>query len=418
MYLDKRRLVIDCQLAGVAGDMMVAALLDLGVGIGGFIDAMEEAGQYLGGYTGLEIGVEEVYRGGFKAKKLYVTSQERGQHVQGSELRDAVENFSQSIGLSQDACAFASRSIDTLIDAEVEIHGETPGEVHLHEAGTIDTVIDVVGTAYALEELGFFKETEKYSTPVAVGGGLFKFSHGTVQSPAPATLEILRSKSFPMVGGPISFELSTPTGVALLVNMVDKTSNLYPAVRPEAVGYGAGSKDFKEIPNVLRITVGKPLDHGLLSDEIYVLETNLDDATGETIGYTIDRIMREGARDISVIPISTKKNRPGQILKIIADKENVERLSLVLMEETGTLGVRIYPCKRHILAREKTQTEIEVGGAKERVGVKVSTSRNGRVIQVKPEHDDVRRIAEKTGKPLRTIREKALEKAKRELETV
>ena len=155
-----------------------------------------------------------------------------------------------------------------------------------------------------MENLNFLN-MKVYSTPVAVGGGLFKFSHGTVSSPAPATVEILRSKGFPMIGGSVKSELATPTGVSLLVNLVHEGVRFYPLMKPTAIGYGAGTKDFAEMPNVLRIVLGESLDYQLLRDEIFVLETNLDDMTGEIIGHTIDRLLREEARDVSVIPMFT-----------------------------------------------------------------------------------------------------------------
>jgi uncharacterized protein (DUF111 family) len=186
-------------------------------------------------------------------------------------------------------------------------------------------------------------------------------------------------------------------------------------MKPRALGYGAGSKDFEDIPNVLRAALGEPLSYGLLSDEIYVLETNLDDATGEVIGYALDKLLQEGARDVSVIPMSTKKNRPGQILKIIADKEDVERLSLVLMEETGTLGVRVYPCMRYILARKTVPIEVEVEGVNEPVNVKVSMNSEGKIIQIKPEYEDVKHLADRTGESLRGIMDRVIEKAKQTL---
>jgi len=392
---------------------MVGALLNLGVDTDKFINIMKTAGQHLEGCTGLEIEVEEVSRRGFQAKKLNVRAEEHDHHVHGFELRAAIENCTEKMNLSIEGKNLALKSIDSLIYAEAKIHGESPGAVHLHEAGSIDTVVDIVGSALALEELGLLKDTKIYSTPVAVGGGLFKFSHGTVPSPAPATLEILRSKGFPMVGGPIDFELTTPTGAALLVNMVDEVAPFYPTIKPMRTGYGAGTKDFQTIPNVLRITIGEPLDYCLLSDEIYVMETNLDDVTGEVIGYTIDRVLQEGARDISVIPMTTKKNRPGYILKMISDKENVERLSLLLMEETGTLGVRMYPCKRHILARETIPIEFKIEELNEVIHMKVSMNTEGRIIQIKPEYDDVKHLAEKTGKTLREIMNLVIEKVRR-----
>jgi uncharacterized protein (DUF111 family) len=200
----------------------------------------------------------------------------------------------------------------------------------------------------------------------------------------------------------------------LLVNIVDEAAPFYPPIKPMRTGYGSGTKDFESMPNIVRLTLGEPIRSNLIVDEIYVLETNLDDATGEVIGYTIDRALQEGARDISVIPMTTKKNRPGHILKVITDRENVHRLTMLLMEETGTLGVRMYPSKRHILARDVTPMEIKLEGLEETVLVKVSRNREGRVIQVKPEFDDVRSLAEKTGKTLREIMGLVSEQARRE----
>jgi len=271
--------------------------------------------------------------------------------------------------------------------------------------GSADTLIDILGVAAAVEELGFFKDTLIYSTPVAVGGGIFKFSHGAFSSPAPVTLEILRSKGFAMVGGPVKAELATPTGVALLVNLVHEVVCFYPSMVPVVVGYGAGSRDLKDVSNVLRIVVvvGEPLDYGLLRDEMCVLETNLDDVTGEVIGHTVDRLLSEGVRDVCIVPMFTKKNRPGHIVKVIVDKEDVERISRILMEETGTLGVRIIPCSRHILAREIISVEIDTELGKETVRLKVAKDSRGKILHAKPEYDDIKRLAEKLNKPLKEI---------------
>ena len=169
------------------------------------------------------------------------------------------------------------------------------------------------------------------------------------------------------------------------------------------------------MPNIVRLTLGEPTRSSLMVDEIYVLETNLDDATGEVIGYTIDRMLQGGARDISVIPMTTKKNRPGHILKVITDRENVHPLTMLLMEETGTLGVRMYPSKRHILTRDVTSMEVKLKGLEGIVQVKVSRNREGRVIQVKPEFEDVRSLAEKTGRTLREIMSLVTDQARREI---
>lgn len=287
-------LIIDCQLSGIAGDMLVGALLDLGIDIDDFVEKMNTASRYLDGYPDFEVKVESVNRHGFQAKKLHVYPLEHMEehrhmhehthelpqthihehehtqsrehheeqvhhHANGSDIRDAITEMIKDLGLSDEALILAESAIDSLINAEAKMHGSTPDQVHLHEAGTIDTVVDIVGTVYAMEKLGLFKDTKIYGTPVAVGGGLFDISHGKISSPAPATLEILRTKKYPMMGGPIKFELTTPTGAALLVNIVDEVQEFYPPLKPTSVGYGAGTKNFEIMANVVRMTLGESL---------------------------------------------------------------------------------------------------------------------------------------------------------------
>ena len=340
-------------------------------------------------------------RGGIRAKKIDVEARET-QRMRGAELVEAIRKCVERLNLTAKAREFALNTVNTLLSVEARLHGENVETLHLHEVGKIDMPAEVVGSAVALEDLNVFK-SKVYSTPVAVGGGLLKFSHGTVSSPAPATLEILKTKGFPMKGGPIESELSTPTGAALLVNLVDEVTTFYPSIRPLKVGYGAGTKDFKGFPNVLRVVLGEAVKYGLFRDEIVVLETNVDDVTGEVIGHVIEKLLEAGARDVSVIPMLTKKNRPGQILKVITDKENLERLSRLLIEETGSLGVRWYPCERYILAREPVEFKLSIDGRSEPVRVKVSRDSNGSIVQVKPEYEDARRVAEEAGKPLREV---------------
>lgn len=404
--------VVDCQIAGISGDMFVGALLDLGADAKKTVRSMELVKDYVEGCDSLKVIVNDVTRHGLRAKKVEVKAVEKFDHRTGIELTDALSKCLMKLKLSKDACNFAASTLETIIKAEARVHGEGVEDVHLHEAGSVDTLADIVGTATALEDLGIFKETKVYSMPVAVGGGLFRFSHGVVPSPAPATIEILRSEHFMVRGGPVEAELATPTGAALLVNLADTSTHTYPPLKPKLIGYGAGSKDFKETPNILRITLGEPLEYKFLSDEIFVLETNLDDVPGEVVGYTMDRLLGEGARDVSIIPIFTKKNRPGQILKIITDRQKVERLSQIIIEETGTLGVRIYPCKRYILKRKTIPVKVEIEGKKETIKVKVSKELGGKGIQVKPEYDDVKKLADKTGKPLREIIDLVVKKAR------
>lgn len=395
--------VIDCQLAGISGDMLLGALIDLGADIKKTVNAIQSIKDYLRGCNQLEVSVHDVTRCGFSAKKVTVTIKETLKQRTGGELKTALLNCLKNLKLSHEAYSFAVSSLETLIEAESKIHGENLEKVHLHEIGSADTLADIIGAATALEDLGFLKKARIYSTPAAVGGGLFNFSHGIVPSPAPATLEILRMNNFPFSGGSINTELTTPTGAALLVNMVDEVVQFYPPMRPVSTGYGAGAKDFKEFPNVVRILLGERYGQTFLLDKIYVLETNLDDVSGEIIGYTINRLLEKGAKDVSVVPTITKKNRPGHILRVIVSKEDVEPLARILMEETGTLGVRVVPYNRFVLSRQIVHIEVNVDGIREKVAVKITRDQDGKIIQIKPEYEDAKRIASKTNKSLRKI---------------
>jgi uncharacterized protein (TIGR00299 family) protein len=410
----RKIMVVDAQMAGVSGDMLVGALLDLGAKADRIIEAMKTLKDFLRGCKSLEIDVRDTTRRGLRAKKVDVKIEEEVTERKGAELIEAARSSIENLRLSRKAKQYVLDCLSTLVDAEARVHGGSAKTVHLHETGSVDTLADIIGSAFALEDLDLFTGAKVYSTPVAVGGGLLNFSHGTVSSPAPTTLEILRSKGFPMKGGPVEVELATPTGVSLLTNLASEFVRFYPLVKPIAVGYGAGAKDFAEMPNVLRITLGEPCTYSLLSDEIYILETNLDDVTGEVIGYAVDKLLYEGARDISIIPAFSKKNRPTQIIKVIADKASLEHLSRTLVEETGTLGVRIYPCERRVLDRESTSIEVMIDDIKELINVKVAKDNRGEIIQMKPEYKDVKKLADRTGRPLREIMD-AVKKTAREL---
>jgi uncharacterized protein (TIGR00299 family) protein len=403
-------LIIDCQIAGISGDMFLGALIDLGADTNKIVSAIKSLENPVYGYKNVKITIQQVLRRGFTATKIDVTA-ESTSRKNGGELVEIVEKASKNLKLSAEAQQFASNVIRTLVDSEMKLHKKSLADVHLHEVGLVDTPAEIIGAAVALENLGLFN-AKIYATPASVGGGLFKFSHGTVSSPAPATLEIFRSKNFPIKGGPVETELTTPTGASIIVNLAHEISCFYPEVTPLKVGYGTGNKDFEEMPSVLRLTIGEPLEKWLLKDEVAILETNLDDVTGEIIGNTLDILLREGAKDVSIIPLFTKKNRPGQMLKIVADQKDVKHLSRVMIEETGTLGVRVYPCERHIINREVIAVDVRVDNVKARVKVKVAKDKKGKIIRVKPEYEDAKRLSDKTGKPLREINDIITSKAR------
>ncbi|MCW3983277.1 MAG: nickel pincer cofactor biosynthesis protein LarC [Candidatus Bathyarchaeota archaeon] len=409
MVETKKVLVIDCNACGVAGDMLLGAFLDLGVNVERIITAIKTLENPEFGYNHIDIAIDEVVRGEFRATQITVNSA-TAEKRHGNELIGIVEKAAAGIYMSQKAREFASKAIHTLIEAEAALHKTSFEDAHLHEVALVDTAAEIIGCAVALDDLNLF-EAKIYSTPLAVGGGLVKFSHGTVAVPAPATLAILQSKNFPFHGGPIETELATPTGAAILVNLVNEVTNFYPAIVPLKVGFGAGTKEFPDMPAVLRVTVGNAVDTGVASDEIAVLETNVDDLSGEILGYTIDKLLAEGAKDVSITPMVTKKNRLGQIVKVIADQKDATHLSKVLIAETGTLGVRVNYCQRHIVNREVAMVDLTVMGNKASVRVKVSKNAQGEVIRVKPEFEDLKVLAEKTGKPLRELVELAVSKA-------
>jgi hypothetical protein len=402
--------MIDCQAAGVAGDMILGALLDLGADASKVTLAIKSLEKAEFGYKDVVVDIQRVMRKGFCATKIDVTAQGKTRK-DGSQLIKIVEETAANLKLSSKAQKYASNVIHTLVDAETQLHGHHLHNAHLHEVGMVDTAAEIIGSAVAMDDLGFFN-AKIVATPVSVGGGLFEFSHGTVSSPSPAALAIFQSKNFPIKGGPVESELATPTGASIIVNLASEISSFYPPMAPVKVGYGAGTKEFPNLANLLRITVGKPIDDGLAADQIAVLETNVDDVSGEIIGYCVERLLAEGAKDVSVIPMYTKKNRPGQIIKVIADQKDAKHLTDVLIAETGTLGVRVYFSERHIIPRESCSVDLVIGGVKEPIKVKVSKNSRGEVIRVKPEYDDLKKLAEKTGKPLRELSELAVSRAR------
>lgn len=218
-----------------------------------------------------------------------------------------------------------------------------------------------------------------------------------------------------MIGGPVEGELITPTGASLLVNLVHVAKLFYPDIRPYAIGYGAGTKDFGRVPNILRIVIGNAVDYNLLTDRVYVLETNLDDVDGEIIGYTIERLMNENVRDVCIVPVMMKKNRPGQILKVIVDEKDIRRISKMIIDETGSLGVRSYPVQRHLVSREIMPIELLMDDTPRTVRVKIARNKNGEIINIKPEYEDARNISQVANKPLREIQELIREAAAKKL---
>jgi len=398
-------------MAGIAGDMFVAALLDLGAGEEPVVSAMEGVARHVPDCSRIRVKPRPVLRSHIGGLYLEVQIEESRQPRLGKVLLEAVKRATEEIDISKPAASYAQRAVRLLVEAEASVHRRPPEEVHLHAAGSADTVADVVGAAVALDQLGLANpdNTQHYALPVAVGGGAFQSGHGRLVSPGPAVTYLLTQAGLTLSGGPVDAELATPTGAALLAALNPTPAQVYPLILPEAIGYGAGSADLSGVPNLLRLVAGRlPREASiLLRDQVVVLETNVDDVAGETLGYLVERLMEEGAKDVTILPTVTKKSRPGHLISVIAAPEDEARLARLIIEETGSLGVRVTVCNRHLLARELRPVKIKLGGREMEVRVKVSTDRAGNILQVKPEYEDVRRAAIATGQPLSEVARRA-----------
>jgi uncharacterized protein (TIGR00299 family) protein len=384
--------------AGASGDMIMASLLDLGADQ----DAVRKAVESVG--CQLEVTIQE--KSHIMACRARVIS-DRGFH----SLSEAVSILKNST-LHGKALQDALSALDILAEAEGQVHGVSPQQAHFHEIGALDALADIAGSCAARHSLS---AARVLSRPVSVGGGYISSSHGLLSVPGPAATEILRSKEMPWKGGPVEEELLTPTGAALLAVLVDEFVCSIPPIRAEKVGYGAGKREMV-LPNVLRSIIAETIPapqegkmHGAHGDQIVQLETNVDDVTGEVLGYLIEQLMQAGALDVSVLPALMKKGRAGSVIRAISRSEDMQHLSRVMIRETGSLGVRIFPSIHRLVAtREQRDVQVDISGRVHRARVKESRL-DGELLSIKPEYEDCRRISSETGLPLRMVIKKVEE---------
>ncbi|HUY85666.1 MAG TPA: nickel pincer cofactor biosynthesis protein LarC [Acidimicrobiales bacterium] len=407
----KRAAWFNC-FSGVAGDMVLGSLIDAGADletINTMLAGLGDAGPFVSvrkvlrsNLTATKIEIAECsdvrVRGshGAASPEQHQQQQQQQQHQQQQQqasarpYRDIVARI-QSGGLPERVTRRSLAIFDSLAQAESRIHGIDPDDVHFHEIGGIDCLGDIVGTAIALELLAI---DEIFVGPITVGTGTIQSAHGILPNPSPATVELL--KGFEVKGSDLAFELATPTGAAIFATLSSSSSPL-PAMSIETTGYGAGSRELDRMPNCTQVVIGELVGGSETGTELGqpldILETNLDDTTGEVLAYTMDRLFQAGAEDVWITPTSGKKGRPAYTLSVMCDPSASPRLSSIIIHETGTLGVRHHRISRQAVSRS-TNT-VDVLGNTVRLKNSQSTS--------KAEFEDLRAIALESGRPLREI---------------
>lgn len=374
--------------SGIAGDMALGALVDAGADL----DEVRAICERIP-VTGWTLDAEPVTRAGMASTHVVVQCEETSVVRTYGHIAAMVEEARLPDRVRQRALA----TFEALANAEGRIHRRPPEQVHFHEVGALDAIVDIVGTAAALEVLDV---AAVYASAVANGTGMTRAAHGLLPIPAPAVTELLVGA--PTYGIDVPFELTTPTGAALLAANAVGWGPM-PAMTIDAVGFGAGTRDIDGRPNVVQVVLGDLVDATPAGQPVLQLEVNVDDATGEALAHTVSALLAEGAHDAWVTPIVMKKGRPAYTVSALCDTALTTQIIEVLKRETGSLGVRAATLERWPSARRAD--EVEVAGFP--VRIKVSAGR------VKVEHDDAARVAKRTGLPLREVISLAEESARR-----
>lgn len=423
---------LDC-FSGISGDMFLGALVDAGVSP----KLLEDTVAALDVEARLEIS--RVVRSGIAATKVDVfchgekdlprevfwEQQVRHDHPHGHERPEAdaqpqephqkssraempapheharglkeIRAIIANAAISSTAKATAARIFEALGAAEAGVHNTSIENVHFHEVGAVDAMVDIVCAAVGAEALGV---GEWVCSPLNVGGGTVKCAHGTLPVPAPATLKLLAEA--PVYSSGPQVELVTPTGAAIVKTLAARFVS-FPAMKVEKSGYGAGSRDFHDHPNVLRLTIGETAGTAAaLGDRVTVLEANLDDLSPQVLAYAMERLLAEGALDVFSTPVQMKKNRPGALLTVLSKPEDADRLTKLIFAETTTLGVRRREEQRHTLSRRWESVQTNWGP----VRIKIA-SMNGTISNYAPEYEDCRALAEANHVPLKMVMEAA-----------
>ncbi|SEL26905.1 hypothetical protein SAMN05444354_10569 [Stigmatella aurantiaca] len=374
-------------VGGIAGDMFLAAGVDLGL-------SPEAIAQALGGLKvpGWKLAVSRAVRHAISGTHLDVVLEAREAHPHRA-YADIQRLIEAADTLPPRAKERALAVFQAIGEAEAKVHGVPLEEIHFHEVGAVDSIVDICGAAVVLELLG---NPEVYAAPPPLGSGTIRVAHGSMPIPVPATLELLRDV-------PVRFEgvgeLTTPTGAALL-KVLARIGHA-PDFIVERVGYGVGTKDFKDRPNVLRASLGRA--EARADEGLWVVEANLDDSTPQLLGHLMERLLEQGAKDAWVVPAVMKKGRPGHLVGVLVEGGQRETVMDTVLRESTTLGVRYHRVERHALERDWVEVETPWGPVRVKRGL-----RAGEVLNAHPEFEDCRQVAEKAGVPLKQVMAAAL----------
>jgi pyridinium-3,5-bisthiocarboxylic acid mononucleotide nickel chelatase len=386
-----RTLYFDC-FAGASGDMILGAMVAAGVDP----QALREQLSLLN-VDGFKIGFEVVDRSGLSATYARVETAHEHKHRHLSDIKQIIE----SSGVSEPAKKLAIQIFTRLAEAEARVHNEPVDHVHFHEVGALDAIVDIVGAAICFDLL---KIDRFVCSPLHVGSGTIQMAHGRFPVPPPAVAELL--KGVPFYSTDIQGELLTPTGAAIITTVCHEFGPI-PQMTTDVTGYGAGTRQYKDFPNVLRVMLGETEMDSATDERLWILETNIDDMSPQLLGHVMDRAFELGALDCYFTPVQMKKNRPGVLLSLLCGKDEKASLMNLLFTETTTLGIRCYEVMRRALRRSMVRVETQYGP----IDVKVARL-NGRIVNEKPEFEQVRAAANKAGVPVKVV-EDAVRAAKR-----
>jgi uncharacterized protein (TIGR00299 family) protein len=377
-----RTLYFDC-FAGASGDMILGALVAAGVDP----NALREQLSRLN-VDGFNLSFETVDRSGLSATYARVETAHEHKHRHLSDVKQIIE----SSGVSDAAKKLAVEIFTRLAEAEARVHNEPVDHVHFHEVGALDAIVDIVGAAICIDLL---KIDRFVCSPLHVGSGTIQMAHGRFPVPPPAVTELL--KGVPFYSTDIQGELLTPTGAAIITTVCREFGPI-PQMKTDVTGYGAGTRQYKDFPNVLRVLLGETDADGATDERLWMLETNIDDMSPQLLGYVMDQAFEHGALDCYFTSVQMKKNRPGVLLSVLCASDRKESLMNLLFTETTTLGVRSYEVTRRALRRSVVRVETQYGAIDVKVG-----HLNGNVVNEMPEFEQVRAAASKARVPVKVV---------------